>query len=263
MRAIWTGNVTFGLVSIPVKLYRATEERGIKAHNLHSECHTPLVQKRWCPKCEKEVPWTEVEKGFKIGKDTWVVIKKEELEKIKLPTSKNMEVLYFVDVSQIDPIYFDKTYYLVPTEAGIKPYCLFVEALRIANKAAICRVVLRNKEYIVALRAYKKGIAAHVLYYEDEIKDINLLPELKNLVVVEKEELELAKLLISQMVRNEFSLKEFKDRYTEALEQLIKAKAEGKEFKMEEKEKVAEAKELMEALKASIEAVKKKKKVLE
>ena len=261
MRAIWKGNIVFGLVSIPIKIYTATEERVIELHNLHSVCHTPLEQKRWCPKCQKEVPWSEVEKGFKLSKDKWVIIKKEEIEKLKPPSSKNLEIAYFVDVNQIDPIYFQKSYYLVPDEGGSKPYSLFVEALRIANKAAIGRLTLRNKEYVVALRAYKKGLVAHVLYYKNEIRDINELPELKNLIVVSKEELDLAKVLISQLTKESFSIDEFKDRYTEALKKLIQSKVEGKEFSLKEEETTTkEAKNLMEALKASIEAVKKKKK---
>ena len=258
MRAIWTGSIVFGLVSIPVKLYTATEPRVIELHNLHSVCHTPLQQKRWCPTCNREVPWTEVEKGFKISKDKWIIIKKEEIEKIKLSTNKNIEIAYFVDVSQIDPIFYQKSYYLVPTEAGIKPYSLFVDVLRVTNKAAIGKVVIRNKEYVVILRAYQKGIIMHTLFYKDEIRNVNELPELKNLVVVRKDELELAKTLVQQLTKGEFSIDEFKDRYTEALKQLIKSKTEGKEFKLEQRKQTTEAKGLMEALKASVEAVKKK-----
>lgn len=259
MRAIWTGNIVFGLVSIPVKLYSATEPAAVRLHNLHSICHTPLQEKRWCPTCKREVPWNEVEKGFKVSKDKWIIIQKEEIEKIKLPTTKSIEIAYFVDVSQIDPIHFQKSYYLVPTEAGIKPYSLFVEALRITNKAAVGKVVIRNKEYVVVLRAYQKGLLMHTLFYKDEIRNINELPELKNLVVVRKEELELAKALVQALLKEQFSVEEFKDRYTELLKELIKSKAEGKEFKVEKEEPVAEAKSLMEALKASVEAAKKKK----
>jgi len=259
MRALWTGNIVFGLVSIPVKLYAATQSRTISFSNFHSVCHTKLESKRWCPKCQKEVPWNEVEKGFKISKDKWVILSKEEIERVKLTTSKNIEIVYFVDASQIDPIHFEKSYYLVPTEAGLKPYSLFVEALRIANKAAIGKLILRNKEYVVALRAFKKGIVLHTLFYKDEIKDINELSELKNLVVVSKEELELAKILISQLTKESFSIEEFKDRYAESLKELIKAKLEGREFKVQEEEKKEEKGELVEILKQSIEKVKKKK----
>jgi DNA end-binding protein Ku len=259
MRAIWNGNIIFGLVSIPVKLYSAIQPRTISFNNLHSVCHTKLESKRWCPKCQKEVPWNEVEKGFKISKDQWVILSKEEIERVKLTTSKNIEIAYFVDASQIDPIFFEKTYYLVPTEAGLKPYSLFVEALRIANKAAIGKMILRNKEYVVVLRAFKKGIALHTLFYKDEVKDINELEEIKKLVVVSKEELELAKTLISHLTKESFSIEEFRDRYTEALKELIKAKLEGREFKLEEEKPKEEEKSLMEALKASVETIKKRK----
>ncbi|MEM5812061.1 MAG: Ku protein, partial [Candidatus Aenigmatarchaeota archaeon] len=190
----------------------------------------------------------------------WVILEKGEIEKLKLKSTKTIDIKSFIDVSQIDPIYFDKSYYVVPDENGIKPYSLFVEALRLANRAAIGKVVLRDKEYLVILRPFKKGLTMHVLYYLNEVRDVNELPELRKLVVISKEELELAKSLISKLTEEEFDISKYKDQYTEALKKLIKAKAEGKEFEIREEKPVAEAKSLMEALKASIETVKKKKK---
>jgi len=223
-------------------------------------CGSQLLFRRWCPKCQKEVSWDETERGYKISEDKWIIIKKEDLERIKIPTTKIIEIKEFIDVSQIDPIFFEKPYYIVPQETGVKAYSLFVEALRLANKAALGKVVMRNKEYLVALRAFKKGIVMHVLYYLGEVREIEELSELKNLVVVSKEELELARMLIQKLTESEFDPKKFKDAYTEALMELIKAKAEGKSVEVKE-EKVEKAKELMEALKASVETVKKKKKV--
>jgi len=257
-RAIWTGSISFGLVNIPIRVYGATESRVISFNNLHKECGTPLVYKRWCPKCEKEVAYEDIEKGYKITKEKYVVIKKEDLEKLRLKTTKAIEIQEFVDASQIDPIFLEKSYYVVPEETGIKAYSLFVEALRIANKVAIGKVVMRNKEYLVALRAFKKGLAMHILHYIGEVKDIEELSELKNLVTVKEEELKLAQALISKLTEQEFDVSKFKDTYTEELMKLIKAKAEGKEIEVKE-EKVPETKELVEALKASIESVKKKK----
>lgn len=261
MRAIWSGSISFGLVNIPIKIYTATEPKEIEFHNLCPDCHSPLQYKRWCPKCEKEVTWQEVKKGFKISKERWIVLEKEEIEKIKIPSTKTIEIQQFIDVSQIDPIYFEKAYYVVPEETGIKAYSLFVEALRLANKAAIGKVVLKNKEYLVVLRPFKKGLAMHILFYIREIRDIEQLPELQNLVVVSKEELELAKILIGKLTEEEFDISRFKDQYTEALKKLIKAKAEGKELEIKVEEKpVEEAKNLMESLKASVEIVEKKRK---
>ncbi len=259
-RSIWSGVISFGLVSIPIKLYTATESRQIEFHNLCNVCHSPLEYKRWCPVCKKEVAWQDIEKGYKISKEQWIIIKKEDLERIKIPTTKTIEIKEFVDVSQIDPLYFEKSYYVVPQEAGIKAYSLFVEALRLANKAAIGKVVMRNKEYIVALRSFRKGIVMHVLHYVGEIRNIDQLSELKNLVVVSKEELELARALIQRLTESSFDPNKFEDNYTEALKRLIKAKAEGKELKLKLEEKVEEAKELMDALKASVEVTGKKKK---
>ena len=260
-RAIWKGSISFGLVNIPIKIYSATKPKEVEFHMVCGKCGTPLQYKRWCPTCKKEVAWNEIKRGFKVSKDKWVIIEKEELEKIKLPTTKTIEIQHFVDAAQIDPIHYQKSYFIVPDEAGLKAYSLFVEALRIANKAAIGRVVLKNKEYLVALRPFKKGLVMHVLYYLGEVRDIDKLPELERLVVVSKEELELAKALISKLTESEFDLSKFKDRYAEALKKLIKAKIEGKEFVTKAKEEVKEAKSLMEALKASVEALKKKKKV--
>jgi DNA end-binding protein Ku len=261
MRAIWSGSISFGLVNLPIKIYTATEPKEIEFHNLCPECHTPLTYKRWCPKCEKEVSWQEIKKGFKISKERWIVLEKEEIEKLKIPSTKTIDIQEFIDVSQIDPIYFEKAYFVVPEETGKKAYSLFVEALRLANKAAVGKIVLRDKEYLVVLRPFKKGLVMHILFYLREIRDIEKLPELERLVVVSKEELELAKALISRLTKEEFDISKFKDEYTEALKQLIKAKAEGKEIEVKAEEKpVEEAKSLMEALKASVELAKKKKK---
>mgnify|MGYP000108938498 CR=1 FL=1 len=258
-RSIWKGSISFGLVNIPIKIYSAVEPREIELHNLCNVCHTPLQYKRWCPKCEKEVAWKDIKKGYKISKDKWVVLEKADVESVKLPSSRTIDIQSFVDVAQIDPIYFEKSYYVVPQESGLKAYSLFVDALRLANKAAIGRIVMRNKEYIVALRAFRKGISMHVLYYAGEIRDIEQLSELKNLVVVSREELELASALVSKLTEKTFDAKRFKDRYTEALKKLIKAKAEGKKFEVKKEKHIEKAKDLMEALKASVEAARKRK----
>ncbi len=259
-KAIFAGSISFGLVNIPIKVYRAAQSKAISFNNLHKECHTPLIYKRWCPKCEKEVAYEDIEKGYKITKEKYVVISKEDIEKLKLKTTKMIEIQEFVDASQIDPLYLEKSYYVVPEEMGIKAYSLFVEALRVANKIAIGKVVMRNKEYLVALRAFKKGLVMHVLHYLGEVKDIEEFSELKHLVTIKEEELKLAQALISKLTEKELDLSKFKDNYTEALMKLIKAKAEGKEIKVEEAPK-EEVKGLMEALKASVEAVERKKKL--
>jgi len=261
MKAIFSGTISFGLVTIPIKIYTATQPKEVEMHNLCSVCNTPLVYKRWCPKCQKEVEWNEIKKGFRISKEKWVVIEKSELESIKLKSTKTIEILMFTDPSQLDPLFIQKSYILVPAEEGLKAYSLLVEALSLLNKIAIGKVTLKNKEYVVALRAYKEALLMHALYYKNEIKDISKLSELKSLPKVTKEEIELARVLIEKLSKEKLELEQFKDEYSEKLKQLIKAKVEGKQIVEEEaKEKEVKAKSLMEALKASVEEVEKKKK---
>jgi DNA end-binding protein Ku len=259
VRAIWSGVLSFGLVSIPCKVYAATEARALEFHNLCPTCHTPLKYRRWCPSCEQEVAWTDLKKGYKIAKEQWVILEKADLERVRLPTTKAIEISQFVDATRVDPIYFQKTYYVAPQEAGIKAYSLFVEALRVAGKAAIGKFVLRNKEQVVLLRPFKRGLAMHVLFYQSEIRDIEQLEELKRLVVVSEDELKLARALIEGLTRKEFDPTAFTDAYTEALKQLIQAKAAGKSYEVRPEKVAVEAKTLMEALRASVEKVKKKK----
>ncbi|MEM5802052.1 MAG: Ku protein [Candidatus Aenigmatarchaeota archaeon] len=256
-RSIWKGSISFGLVNIPIKVYPAAQSKQLSFHTLCKEGH-PLEYKRWCPVERREVKWDEVKKGYKIG-DKYIILEKEDLKKIELKTTKTIDIVEFVDAPQIDPIYIEKSYYVVPEETGVKAYSLFVEALSLQNKIAIGKVVMREKEYLVALRAYKKGLVMHVLHYLGEIKPIEELEELKNVVVVKGEELKLAQVLIEKLTEEKFDIGKFTDTYTEALKKLIKTKAEGKVFKIEERP-VEEAKSLMEALKISVETVERKKK---
>ncbi len=155
MKAIWKGSISFGLVNIPIKIYKATESKTLSFKTLDKEGH-PIEYKRWCPICNREVDWKEIKKGFKVSKDKYVILEKEDFEKVKLRTTRTLEIEEFVDAEQIDPILIEKSYYIVPEETGVKAYSLFVEALRVANKIAIGKVVIRNKEYLVVIRAYKK-----------------------------------------------------------------------------------------------------------
>ena len=260
MKAIFTGAISFGLINIPVRIYAATESTAVSLHLFCNISNTPLEYIRWCPVCKKKIEWKDVRHGYRLSKDSWVILEKEELEKIKLPTTKTIDVQQFVDASQIDPIYFEKAYYVAPEEPGMRPYTLFTEALRTINKAAVGKVVLRNKEHIVCLRPFHKGLAMHTMYYANEIRNIDSLPELGSMATVNKNELELAMKLITNLTEEVFDATQFKDQYTESLKKLVRAKAEGKEFKAEEKKPAEETKNLAEALKISIENVRKKKK---
>ena len=258
-RAIWKGAIAFGLVYIPVKLYSPYKERVVKFHLLCPDCKSQIVYKRWCPKCKKEVEWERIVKGVKIG-DTVIPVSKEELEKIKLKSIKTIEITEFIDASQIDPLYIKKNYYIVPEEGAEKAYSLFKEVLELTGKAAIGRVVLRGKEYVVAIRPYRKGLVLSVLYYKSEVVPIENIEELQRLVVVREDELKLAKTIVEKM-SSTFEWEKYKDRYREAIEKLLEKKL----WKIEEGEEEGEEEEkregdILEQLKASLKILEAKNK---
>ncbi|RLJ06731.1 MAG: Ku protein [Candidatus Aenigmatarchaeota archaeon] len=259
-RAILKTNISFGLVNIPVKVYTATEERAIAFKLLCGKCKTPLKYKRWCEKCKREVPWEEVIRGYEIAKNKYIPISEEELATIKLETTHRIEIIKFVDLTDIDPIYMAKSYYLVPDKGAERAYSLFKEVLQLTGKVAIGRVVMRDKEHLVLIRPYKKGLVMTDLHYASEVRDINSLEELKKLVHLKEAEIKLAQALVAKLSGKSLKLEEFKDRYKEAVEKLVEEKAAGMEIKAEKPEKIKPTQDLLQALKASIEIKGKKKK---
>jgi len=254
-KAIWKGAISFGLVNIPVKLYSAAEPKLISFRLLCGKCGSPLEYKRWCPKCKREVPWDEVLHGFEYKKGKYVKFSKAELAKLPLPRSKNIQIIEFVDAGELDPLFFDKNYYVVPGEGAEHAYWLLKEALGLTNKVAVGKVTMRNKDYLVVLRAYKNLLLLTTLFYQDEIRPPEF-PELTAKVKIPKSELKLATELIRKLSAH-FDLSEFKNQYKELMLQLIEAKIAGKVIKPVPAKKPA--KDLMAALKASIKAAPKKK----
>lgn len=250
MKSIWNGSIGFGLVNIPVRLYLAIREREVPLHSLCKNGHR-IIYKRWCPVEDREVTWQELKKGFEISKDKFVVLEKEDLEKIKIPSTKTIEIKEFTS-EQIDPIYFDKSYYVVPDKNGERAYALLFQALALANKIGIGKFTLKDKEHVVAIRAYKKGLLLQTLHYTDEIIGIEGLAELEKLPKPDKKELELAQMLVNKLSKEEVNLSEFKDEYTEALKELIEAKVAGKSYEVKAEKEVKKAKSLIESLTASL-----------
>lgn len=255
-KAIWKGAISFGLVNIPIKVYPATKPKAVRFRLIHKVCGTPLQYKRWCPHCNKEVPLEEISKAYPLTKDKLIPINKEELEKIKLPSMKVIEILEFIDLGQVDPIYFQKAYYIAPDETGKKAYSLLTEVLRLTNRAAVGKVVMRGKEYLVLIRAYKKGLVMHTLYYLGEVRDIEELPEIQTLVTIREEELKMAQALVEKL-SHEFDPSKYKDEYTEKVMKIIEEKAGvGLLQKQAETKKL---KSLMEVLKKKVEEKEKEK----
>ena len=257
-KAIWKGTLSTGLINIPIKAYLATKDRTISFNLIHSGCSTPLKYKRWCPKCEKEVGWGEIDRGYPITREKIIVLKLEELERLQLKTIKTIDIQKFVDLTSIDSIFFAAHYYLAPEEGGEKAYSLLRDALSITNKAGIGKVVIHNKEHVVAIRPYQKGLAMTMLHYPNEVLDIGKLEELERLPEVGDRERELAKVLIEHM-EGEFKPEEHVDTYRQAVMEMIKQKAEGIEIPAEKPIEVEATVDLMKALEASVKAAAKAK----
>ena len=251
-RSIWNGVISFGMVSIPVKLYTATENKDISFNLLHKDCGERLKQLRWCPKHKKEVPWDDIQRGYAYARDEYVIMEDEDFEKLPLPSKHTVELSAFVDAEQIDPIYYEKTYYLEPDEKGIKPYALLMRALKEKDLTGLAKIAIRNKEQLCALRPLDGSMVLETLFYPDEIREVpSEIPD----VDVNKRELEMAYALID-LLQEDFKPEQYQDEYREALKTLIDAKLDGKELPEAEVARPAKVTDLVAALKASVEAAK-------
>ena len=251
-RAIWSGSITFGLVNIPVKGFGAVSEHNVGLRLLCPRDKSPIQFKRVCTKDKKEVPWASILRGYEVEKGKYVALSNKDLEKLEIKSGRAIEILRFVEMDKLDSIYFDKSYFLVPSEDSKKPYFLLLEALQANGKVAMGRVVMHEREHLVALRPYGNSILMETLHYADEIRDPSDFEELRKPVEISPDELELAGELI-RIMKKPFNLKEYKDRYQESLQELVESKMKGKEEVYEPKLPEVEAtQDLMQALKASI-----------
>ncbi len=255
-RAIWTGIITFGMVSIPIKLYSATESKDISFNQLHAECKSRIKEQKVCPNCDRKIETDEIEKGYEYAKGQYVIINKEDLEKIPLPTKNNIEISAFVKLDEIDPIHYEKTYYIEPDEAAKKPYALFMKAISEKGMTAIATITLRTKERLCALRPMDGTLIMNTLLYPDEIR-VSKGKDLPDVNVSDKE-LGMAGMLIDMMT-HEFKAEDYKDNYREALLKIIEAKLEGREIAEAPAAAPAKVVDLMDALAASMEKMKAQK----
>ena len=259
MKALWKGAITFGLISIPVRLYSAVSEKGLKFHLLHEEDGGRIKYKRECAKCGKEVGWDDIVKGYEYSKDHYVQFTEEELDAVDVDSIRAIDVVAFVPLESIDPIYFNKTYYVAPEPSGLKAYRLLQEALEAEGQVGIAKVALRDKEHLATVRLKDEVFVLETMHWPDEIR-VPDFEELDKNVEVRDQEVKMARQLVQQL-SDEFKPEEFQDEYRKALEALVEKKVEGEEITVapvpeEEPTKVVD---LMEALKQSVEAAKKKK----
>ncbi len=254
-RAVWSGAVTFGLVNIPIKVYGATEEKDLRFTTLHAKCKTPLKRPYMCPTCDEVVESKDMIKGYEYGKGNYVLLTDEEMDSVPIETGKAISVLGFVDVDEIGPLFYEKSYYLGPEETSVKPFELLRQALVRTDKVAVAQATLWKKEHLVALRPIGKDLVVTVLFYENEVKPSPDIPMTRPIQITD-EELELASKLIGELTMD-FDPGKYRDRYREGLLNVIEAKVAGKEIQAPPKVEVAPTQDLMAALKASLEAVKK------
>ncbi|HYF80135.1 MAG TPA: Ku protein, partial [Symbiobacteriaceae bacterium] len=251
---MWKGSISFGLVSIPVKLYAATESKDVRFNLLHDQCRTPVQYRKWCASCDREVASEEIVKGYEYERGRYVMVTDEDFESIPVAAARTLDIVDFVKLEQIDPVFFEKTYYLEPGEGGAKAYALLRRAMEMTGRIAIARVVIRSKESLAAIRVFQNGVLAlETMHFPDEVRSPAGLtgitePELR------QQEIEMATNLVASL-SGDFTPEKFQNEYRQALLELIEAKATG-----EEVVQVAAAPErgrvvdLMEALRASIRA---------
>jgi DNA end-binding protein Ku len=257
-RAIWTGAISFGLVTVPVKLYSAVDRKAVRFHQLSGKTGVRVAQKRVDPQTDEEVPYQDIVKGYEIAPDRYVVVNPAELDTLEPKKTKTIEIEEFVELSQIDPIYYDHPYYLAPGTGGAKPYRLLLEAMEETGKVAIARVVIRSKEQLVAVRPMGVVLGMATMLFPDEV----LAPERLDEVVeaadakTTKRELDIAKQLVESLA-GDFDPDSYRDTYREQVLALIEQKAEGKEIAVQPPAEVLSAPvpDLMSALKASLDAV--------
>ena len=256
-RSIWTGAISFGLVNVPVKLYSAVSKKTVRFHQLHEADGVRIQMKRYCPADEEEVPYDEIVKGYEISPDRYVVITTDELEGIEPRKTKTIDIEDFVELDEIDPLYYDHPYYLLPGQGAQKPYKLLAEAMRQANKVAIARVVIRTKEQLVAIRPVGDVLAMASMNFADEVVDPDSFDEAPGEEVeTRKREVEMAQQLIESLT-SQFDPSKYHDTYRERVLELIEAKAEGQEIAVQPAEEPAPVPDLMAALEASLAAAKK------
>jgi DNA end-binding protein Ku len=255
-RAIWSGAISFGLVNVPIKLFTATSQKDVRFHQLHDKDGARIQQKRVCSKDGEEVPIEHIVKGYEVSRDTYVVITPEELEALDPKASRTIDILDFVDLEEIDPVYYDSSYYMVPEKGAGKPYALLLEAMRKSKKVAIGRVVLRQKQHLVALRPLRNALSMETMLYADEVVSPDTLEGLPEDVEVSDRELAMAEQLIDSLA-DDFKPERYRDDYRERVMDLIERKAEGQEVVAhEEEEEQAPVVDLMAALEASLAAAK-------
>jgi DNA end-binding protein Ku len=253
---IWRGSITFGLVSIPIRLYAAARSKRVALHQLHDKCHTRLKQPLFCPTCNRFVERSEVIKGYEYEKGQYVLIEPEEIRKITPASGQTMDILAFVDESQVDPIYFDSSFLAVPESQGAKAYRLLIKALEETTRMGVAKLTMHQREYTVFLRPRKHGLTIHTMFYSNEIATLEEYGKQDD-GKLNPQELKLAEQLV-QSLDADFNPRQYQDEFQVRLNELIEAKLKGRSIAMAPEAPRAPVIDIMQALKKSLAATTKK-----
>ncbi|MDF2923111.1 MAG: ykoV [Paenibacillaceae bacterium] len=255
MHTVWKGAISFGLVHVPVKMFSATEDKDISMRMIHKKCSTPLSYVRKCQTCDTQVEWEDIVKGYEYEPGRFVIFSKEELEQLSGESSKEIKILDFVNLNEIDPVYYQKTYYLAPADTGSNAYNLLLRSLTETGKIGIAKVSIRSKSSLAAIRVVDRCLALETIFYPDEIRPISQVPNLPEQANVNDKELTMAKMLIEQL-STPFEPDKYADEYRAAVLDAIAHKVAGEEIQVAPEQHRTNVVDLMSALQASLDAVK-------
>jgi DNA end-binding protein Ku len=260
MRTIWNGSISFGLVSIPIGLALATQRNDVAFRTLHAECGTPIKQKRWCPTHERDVEADELVKGWEFAKGQFVIVEDSDLEAVALQRSQSIDIVRFVQLTEVDPVFFDRTYYLAPSSqpAQRRPYVLLLEAMKQTGMAAIGKFVLWGKENLCLIRPVGDSLALETLFYAEDVRSSAEIEEAVRETELQDAELALAEQLIGGLV-GEWTPEDFQNEYRGELRAMLEAKLAGEEITAPEPVAEAPVVDLLEALRRSVADAKDKK----
>jgi DNA end-binding protein Ku len=247
---VWKGYLSFGLISIPIRLFAAARPNRISFRQIVKETMRPIKQQLYSPELDRVVERKELAKGFEVAKDEYILIDDEEIKKIEPESSSTMEIVDFVKIKEIDPLYFDSSYYTAPDEAGRKPYALLVKAMQDTGYCAIAKISMHQREHTVVIRPYKGGMTMHTMFYADEVRDISEYGPISD-VELKDQEVKLAEQLIQSLAKH-FDPESYQDTYRNQLEAMIEAKIAGRETEAAHPRRLAPVVDLMEALQRSL-----------
>jgi DNA end-binding protein Ku len=246
---VWKGHLTFGLISVPIRMFAAARGERISFNQLHNVCHSRLKQPLFCPVCNRNVERSEIVKGYEYEKDQYVLFNEEELDKIEPPSARVMEIIEFVKLDEIDPLYFDSSYYLTPEDPGLKAYTLLMKAMQETGYGAVAKITMHQREHIVIIRPGNKNLTLHTMFYSSEIRAAEAVPTDK--IEVKDQEKKLAEQLIESLA-TPFQPDKYRDEYSDNVRAMIAAKLQGQEVAATPQTHLAPVIDLMDALKKSL-----------